>query len=110
MPMPTQVVASLLPQGFTGVFYGNFFGPDQGDFTVTVLGNGMVNGSGRSGRTGNFGVTGNVAPNGAVHMSSAGQAGGAQFIGTIEPSSGRVTGSWYVNGANMGGTFNGQRQ
>lgn len=99
-----------LQQGFTGLFYGNYYGPDEGEFAVSVLGNGYVSGSGRSDRNGKFGISGNVAPNGAMLMSSAGQAGGAQFIGTIDPTSGRVTGSWYVNGAKEGGNFNGQRR
>ena len=104
-------VQPVQPVGIYGNFGGNFGGSDQGTFTVSVIGNGQVTGSGYSQQTGQFGVNGRVDASGNVNLAAHGTAGAALFTGRIDGQTGVVSGTWrYTGRIQGGGTFSGQRQ
>jgi curli biogenesis system outer membrane secretion channel CsgG len=116
-PPPNQPApgngGAQLPAGYAGVYSGKFTGDDNGSINVVIEGNGSMRGSGISGkRNTGFQIIGTLSPTGDFTLSAAGQAGGARFIGNINPQTGALTGVWQLagDGATEQGTFSGQRR
>jgi len=108
---PVMPVQAVQPVGIYGNFGGSFGGSDQGTFSVSVSGNGLVTGSGFSQQTGQFGVNGRVDASGNVNLAAHGTAGAALFTGRIDGQTGQLSGTWRYSGRIQGGgSFSGQRQ
>ncbi|MBV8470208.1 MAG: hypothetical protein JOY60_10180 [Burkholderiaceae bacterium] len=111
---PVPLTTALGPM-MLGDFAGNYYGADQGSFTVVVIADGSVRGRGRSDRAGDFDLQGRIDGAGNLNLRTAGGFGGGVtvFTGRIDGSSGRLTGDWrYAPGSAMNGTgnFSGARQ
>lgn len=112
-PMPVAVREVMLPQYAAmpyGTYTGSFIGADNGTFNVAVTHNGAVIGNGQSFTTSTrFRITGSLDANGVLSMTGTGVAGAAQFSGTIDQATGKVSGEWRQGNNQAGGTFTGQR-
>lgn len=111
---PVPLTTALSPM-MLGDFAGNYYGADQGSFTVVVIADGTVRGRGRSDRAGDFDIQGRIDGSGNLNLRTVGNAAGgaALFTGRIDGNSGRLTGDWrYAPGGAMNGTgnFSGARQ
>ncbi|MFZ6675513.1 hypothetical protein [Undibacterium sp. Xuan67W] len=104
--------ATIPIQNFAGAYAGSYSGYDSGTFNVNVSPAGAITGSGYSNTDKlSFGVSGNVGTGGSVSMTTNGSAGSALFSGSINSSSGTVSGKWnFVASPTYGGSFTGQKQ
>jgi hypothetical protein len=105
---PTPVAA------YAGHYVGTFGGTESGTFDVTITDTGRVLGSGHSATFNlDFIVNGTVAPGGALSLDAAsGTAGASLFSGSINSSTGALTGIWRYTSTPAGstnGTFTGNR-
>ena len=108
-PTPTTPVTTTTA-AYAGNYIGTFSGGEQGTFNVTISSGGVITGSGFSNtfQVG-FGASGTVSASGSVSINAAaGTAGAATFTGSINATTGVVSGTWIRTGAS--GTFVGQRQ
>lgn len=99
-----------LPAGFLGAFSGQYSGADSGIFSVTIEADGQITGVGQAASNATFSITGNMRSNGSFAMAGSADAGGAQFNGIINPTSGSVVGTWRLTQGSGKGTFTGKRQ
>jgi hypothetical protein len=107
-PVPTPVAA------YAGHYTGTYAGKESGTFDVTISTSGVVTGTGHSATYSlDFSVSGAVAAGGALSLdAAAGTAGASAFSGTINSTTGAVTGSWRyltTSPASSDGTFSGTR-
>ncbi|MBW8828252.1 MAG: hypothetical protein JF606_02245 [Burkholderiales bacterium] len=99
---------------YAGSYSGTFSGAESGTFAVTLTTAGVVVGSGHS-ATYNFDflVNGNVSAGGSISLNAtAGTAGASVFTGSINVTTGAVTGTWRYSTTPSGtnnGTFTGTR-
>ena len=104
--------SNVIPAALVGVYTAQFDGDDQGKVNVMVSSSGKVTGMGNSTKfKTNFSVTGNITANGELNLVSTGKAGGARYMGTIDPQSGSLVGMWQIDdGSNKQGNFTGHKQ
>lgn len=99
---------------YAGNYSGTFSGVESGTFAVNMTTTGVVVGSGHSATYNiDFLVNGNVSAGGSISLNAtAGTAGASIFTGSINVTTGAVTGTWRYSttpsGANNG-TFTGTR-
>lgn len=108
-PQPAPTQGAGLPAGLSGAFSGQFNGAESGVFSVIVGADGKVSGIGQSSSSGSFQITGVMSNTGQVVMMGSGQAGAAQFSGTLDPRSGALSGNWQMASGKGQGQFNGKR-
>lgn len=108
-PPGAPSTSTALPAAMVGAFSGQFSGAEQGVFSVIVAADGKVSGVGQSSTSGGFQISGVMSSSGQVVMLGSGQAGAAQFSGTLDPRSGALAGSWQLAGGKAQGVFNGKR-
>lgn len=97
---------------FSGTWSGQYTGSDQGTWSVTVSGNGIISGTGQSGRTGRtFDMSGNISDDGSFKATIGTVATGSEFTGKLTEE-GAASGTW-TNAATtppQSGTWSGRRQ
>ncbi|HEU4844512.1 MAG TPA: DUF4214 domain-containing protein [Burkholderiaceae bacterium] len=96
-------------KSYAGNYSGSYGGADAGVFSFTIADNGAVNGSGHSTAFGyDLMIVGSIAEGGAVSLTAQGTAGAATYVGTLNASTGALSGTWNA-GIYGSGTFSGQR-
>ena len=110
-PVPPGPTA---PGDFAGNYSGSYTGAESGSWSVTVNTSGVVSGTVHSATYSmDFTVSGAVVAGGGVSLNAtAGTAGSAFFSGSINPTTGAVSGTWRYSTTPAGstdGTFMGQR-
>jgi hypothetical protein len=99
---------------YSGHYTGTFGGTETGTFDVTISDTGRVLGGGHSATFNiDFLVNGTVAPGGSLSLdATAGTAGASLFNGSIDASTGVVSGTWRYSTTPSGttnGTFSGKK-
>ena len=110
VPPPSTVFATSAGS-FAGAYSGTYSGSETGTFSITVSPSGSITGSALSTTYPGLvsQVSGAVGASGSVAMAASGQAGSANYLGTIT-GAGLVSGTWTYTGGPIGnGTFAGQR-
>ena len=100
------------PEKCFGAHYvGTFNGDDAGDFSVVISSGGKISGRGKSAALGALTVSGQVGADQALTFSATqGTAStGATFVGSVDPKTGTVRGSWSNALYGASGAFAGQR-
>lgn len=117
VPILTPTTPNVTPTtpsttaSFAGTYIGTYSGAENGTFNVVITSAGVVAGSAFSQTFQGLvsGVSGQVGSNGQVSLTATGQAGSANFSGSIS-AAGIVSGTWAYVGGGGSGTFTGQRQ
>ena len=108
--VPLAAAASL-PPGMTGVFNGQFMGPDQGTVMIMVMPDGTVSGMGKSkAAPQGFTLSGTLSASGEFRMNGQSPAGMTSFSGQVHPANHTVSGRWGLAGQAQNGVFMGQKQ
>ena len=94
---------------FAGIYSGTYSGADSGTWEVTIDGSGNITGSGKSNSQILFGITGSVNANGNMALTASGAAGEATYSGTLDVTTGIVSGTWQFVPPPGGGTFSGNK-
>lgn len=106
-----MVAGTSLPQGMTGMFNGQFMGPDQGTVMVMVMPDGSVTGMGKSqSAPQGFTLAGTLSPSGELRLQGQSPAGPASFSGQLHPTAHTLSGRWGWVGQAQSGVFMGQKQ
>lgn len=96
-------------KSFAGSYSGSYGGADSGSYSITISDNGTVSGGGNSTVfQADFAITGMIAEGGAVTLAAQGTAGEATYVGTLNASTGALSGTWTASGIGSG-TFTGHR-
>lgn len=94
---------------FAGVYTGTYTGDDAGTFSVAVGPTGIVTGDSKSTTYGyTLNVLGQLVFGGNFSMTASGSAGSATYRGSIDPSTGALSGTWDAGSAGKG-TFSGSK-
>ncbi|MES2073293.1 MAG: DUF4214 domain-containing protein, partial [Pseudomonadota bacterium] len=95
---------------YAGDYTGTYSGTDSGTFAITISANGTITGSGRSipDAPYAFNIAGSIAAGGSVLLQASGTAGSATFKGTVDSSTGKLSGTWTNTVFADVGTFVGQ--
>jgi hypothetical protein len=113
IPLTRYSFGGAIAQNFAGVYTGTYTygGNVVGTFSVTISASGAITGTVHSNIDGsNVAVIGTTGASGAISMATSGSAGDAAFGGTINATTGAVSGNWhYVNAPATNGTFSGQK-
>lgn len=93
----------------TGTYTGTFNGSDSGNWTITIATGGAISGTGTA-IGGSFTITGNILTSGVISASSAGGSNtGATWSGTINITTGEVSGTWVNTAFSASGTYTGRK-
>ncbi len=99
---------AAMAANYAGTFSGTYSGGDSGTWALTVSSTGVITMAGYSNSLG-VAVTGSgqVSSNGSLTMAAGSVSTGATFIGSINPATGAVSGTWTNNYYGISGIFTG---
>ncbi|MDR7306289.1 hypothetical protein [Rhodoferax saidenbachensis] len=94
----------------SGTYSGSYSGSRSGTFSISISTSGVITGTGieTSPAPASFSVTGTVSTSGTANFAS-GSAGIATFTGSVNVSTGTVSGSWTSNSGTRTGTYSGHK-
>ena len=94
----------------TGTYSGTFSGSDSGNWTITISTNGTISGTGNSDMVGAITFSGSIVTSGTLSASSAGSvSSGATWTGSVDITTGKVSGTWVTQTGNLSGTYSGSK-
>lgn len=85
-----------------GTYSGTFSGTDSGTWQVTINTAGVVSGTGNSISIGDFNIAGSITSSGTLGATTSGTAASSTWAGSIDISSGAVSGTWSDLGSQSG--------
>lgn len=87
------------------LYSGNYSGADSGSMRITIDSRGNVSGQATSADSGAvFSISGNTSSS-QVSFTAASTTTSLVFTGTLDSSTGLMTGSWHYAGSTVGGSF-----
>lgn len=98
-----------LPNPFSGTYTGGYSGGDSGTWQMTISSTGTLTGTGVSAASGSLSGSGTVKPDGGLNVLYGSTSNGANFAGSIHPTTKAVTGIWSNSFYGLGGSFSGSR-
>ena len=94
----------------SGTYSGTYSGTDSGSWTITIATNGAISGTGSSNSGAPLIFTGSIQTSGTVSATtSGGVSSGSTWSGTIDITSGDVTGTWVLASIGQSGTYTGHK-
>ncbi len=103
------VITPVDAAGYAGYYSGTYSGGDNGTWTITISSGGSITGMARSGIDESiYTVNGQASSSGSLTMTSGSVSDGATFAGTINSTTGVISGTWTNIYYGIGGSFSGK--